>query len=112
MNHLKTFVECAEVKMNNCNIALCSDGEGKYITGTVQQYLKDKGIRHEMTTPDMLQYNGMAERMNWTLLDKVWAMLADASLPEAYWYDALRYTAHIHNITPTQALDSITPEDA
>ena len=112
MDRLKTFMECTEVKMNNCNVALHSDGGGKYIAGTVQQYLKDKGIRHEMITPDMLQHNGVAEHMNRTLLDKVWAMLTNALLPEAYWYDTLWYTAHIHNITPTWALDSITLEDA
>jgi hypothetical protein len=39
-------------------------------------------------------------------------MLTDATLPETYWYNALYYAAHIHNVTPTQALDSMTPEEA
>jgi len=39
-------------------------------------------------------------------------MLVDAQLPETYWYDALHYTAHIRNVTPTRALDGITPEGA
>jgi len=38
-------------------------------------------------------------------------MLIDADLPQSYWYDALLYTTHIHNVTPTQALNNITPED-
>jgi hypothetical protein len=38
-------------------------------------------------------------------------MLTDADLPEGYWYNALRYAALIHNITPTQALDGTTPEE-
>jgi len=50
--------------------------------------------------------------MNRTLLDKVRAMLIDADLPQLYWYDALRYATHIHNITPIQALDNITSEEA
>lgn len=89
MDCLKTFMERAEVKTNSRVVALHSNEGGKYITGVVQQYLKDKRIRHEMMTPDMPQHNGVAKHMNWTLLDKVQAMLADASLPEAYWYDAL-----------------------
>ena len=39
-------------------------------------------------------------------------MLTDATLPKTYWYDAIHYTAHIHNVTPTQALDGMTPEEA
>jgi Reverse transcriptase (RNA-dependent DNA polymerase) len=50
--------------------------------------------------------------MNWTLLDKVWAMLTDAGLPESYWYNALSYAAYAHNISPTHALNNIMPEEA
>jgi hypothetical protein len=39
-------------------------------------------------------------------------MLIDADLPEVYWFDALRYAAYIHNVTPTHALENITPEEA
>jgi hypothetical protein len=39
-------------------------------------------------------------------------MLLDASLPEAYWYDALEYATLIHNVTPTRALGDLTPEEA
>jgi len=60
----------------------------------------------------MPQHNGVAERMNQTLLDKVRAMLIDADLPETYWYDALCYAVYIHNVTPTHALENKTPEEA
>jgi Reverse transcriptase (RNA-dependent DNA polymerase) len=65
-----------------------------------------------MTTPHTPQHNGVAECMNRTLLDKVQAMLTDAQLPESYWYDALEYAALLHNVTPTRALDDMTPEEA
>src|ERR1700691_1587152 len=75
-------------------------------------FLKEKGVKHEMTTPDTPQHNGVAERMNRTLLDRVRSMLFDADLPESYWYDALEYAALIHNVTPTRALDDQTPDEA
>ena len=78
----------------------------------MELYLREKGIKHEITTPDTPQHNGVAERMNRTLLDKVRAMLIDADLPETYWYDALCYAVHIHNVTPTHALENETPEEA
>ena len=31
----------------------------------------------------------MAECMNWTLLNRVCAMLRDSQLSDAYWYDTL-----------------------
>jgi hypothetical protein len=39
-------------------------------------------------------------------------MLLDASLLEAYWYNALEYAALIHNITPTWALNDLTLKEA
>jgi transposase InsO family protein len=58
--------------------------EANTLTDT-QRYSKEKGIKHEITMPDTPQQNGVAERMNRTLLDKVRAMLVDADLPESYW---------------------------
>ena len=110
--HLKAFITCAELETGNRVVALHSDGGGEYTANTVQEYLREKGIKHKLTTPDMPQHNGVTERMNRTLLDKVRAMLIDAELPESYWFDALRYTAHIHNVTPTCALENIMPEEA
>jgi hypothetical protein len=81
---------------------------GGYTGGTLAKYLQEKGIQHEITTPDTPQHNGVAERMDCTLLDKVRAMLANADLPESYWYDALEYAALLHNVAPTRALGDIT----
>jgi hypothetical protein len=109
---LKAFVSGAEVETGMAVHTLCSDGGGEYTADNVQKYLRQKGIKHELTTPDTPQHNGVAERMNRTLLDKVQAMLLNAKLPESYWYDALQYVVHIHNVTPTRALHDQTPEEA
>jgi transposase InsO family protein len=109
---LKAFVERAELETGQRIVALRSDGGSEYTSNNVRKYLKGKGVKHEITTPDTLQHNGVAECMNRTLLNMVRAMLNDAELPDTYWHDALQYAAHIHNISPTQALDDITPEEA
>src|SRR5258708_35628970 len=62
--------------------------------------------------PNATQQNGVAECMNCPLLDKVRAMLVDASLPETYWYNALEYAAFIHNLSPMRALENMTPAEA
>ena len=68
---LKGFVSRAEVETGMPLQALRSDGGGEYTGNTVQKYLTSKGIKHEITMPDTPQHNGVAERMNRTLLDKV-----------------------------------------
>jgi len=110
--HLKAFIARAEVETGQRIKVLRSDGGGEYIGGSLVKYLQEKGTQHEITTPDTPQHNGVAERMNRTLLDKVRAMLIDADLPESYWYDALEYAALLHNVAPTRALGDITPEEA
>lgn len=111
-HHLKAFISWAEVEVGQQARTLCSNGGGKYIAGEAQRYLEEKGIKHKITMPHTPQHNGVAKRMNRTLLNKVWAMLIDADLPQSYWYDALHYAAHIHNITLTQSLNNITLEEA
>ena len=112
MRHLKAFIARAEVETGHCLKVLRSDGGGEYTGGELGKYLEEKGIKHEITTPETPQHNGIAERMNHTLLDKVRAMLLDAELPESYWYDALEYAALLHNMVPTHALGDMTPEEA
>jgi hypothetical protein len=69
--HLKSFVARVELDTGKRLKVLRTDGGGEYIASAVQEFLKSKGIQHEITTPDTPQHNGVAERMNRTLLDKI-----------------------------------------
>jgi transposase InsO family protein len=91
---------------------LQTDGGGEYIGGSVQKFLEEKGIWHEITMPGTLQHNGITERMNRMLVERVWTMLLDANLPESYWWEALQYTALLHNVSPTRSLNNSTPKEA
>jgi hypothetical protein len=50
--------------------------------------------------------------MNRTLLNNVRAMLTDADLPNMFWFEALTYAVHLHNLSPTRTLKNMTPEEA
>src|SRR6266851_6803792 len=65
---LKTFISWAELETSQKVKILHSDRGGKYIASHVKDYLKRHGIKHEITTPDTPQHNGVAERLNWMLL--------------------------------------------
>ncbi len=90
-----------------------TDGGGEYTGECTQKLLRTHGIKHEMTTADTPQHNGVAERMNRTLVETARTLLADAALPNSYWFDAVEYAAYLHNIVPTRSLDEhTTPEEA
>ena len=57
---------------------LRTDNGGEYLSTEFQNYLKEKGIRHELTVPHSPQQNGVAERMNRTLVESARPMIAHA----------------------------------
>jgi len=110
--HLRAFIAQVELETGHKLKVLRSDGGGEYTAGEVQSFLKDKGAKHEMTTADTPQHNGVAERMNRTLVKRVHTMLIDAELPDGYWWDALQYAALLHNVSPMRSLSDCTPEES
>ena len=110
--HLRTFIASVELKTGQKLKVLRSDGGGEYTAGEVQSFLREKGIKHKLTTADTLQHNGVAERMNHTLVKWVCTMLIEAELPDAYWWDALWYTTLLHNMSPMHSLSDSTPEES
>ena len=48
---------------------LRTDGGGEYTLAKFENFLKQKGIRHEISAPYSPQHNGVSERMNRTLLE-------------------------------------------
>jgi transposase InsO family protein len=101
LHHWQALVACVELETGHHVKALHTDGGGEYTGGKMLAFLESKGIQSEVTTPDTPQHNGVAEHMNWTLLDKVCMMLTNADLPKLYWFDTLKYAALFHNVMPT-----------
>ena len=84
---------------------LWSDNGGEYVSLEFETYLKSRGIRHELTVPHSPQQNGVAERMNRTLMESARSMLAHAGLPDSYWAEAVATAAYLRNRTPTTAFE-------
>jgi hypothetical protein len=108
---LKVFIARAKLETGQHVKILCSDKGDEYIAGHVQQYLQERGIKHKVTTANTPQHNGVAERLNQTLLNKVWTMLTDANLPKSYWLEVLNYATLLHNVSPSRSISS-TPSKA
>ena len=84
--------------------ALRSYRGGEYLSGEFQQYLKLCGIHHQLTTAESPEQNGVAERMNRTLVEKARAMMAASNIPHTFWAEAIANATHARNRSPTSSL--------
>ena len=91
---------------------LRTDNGGEYTSKEFKNYLKSEGVRHELTVPKTPEQNGVAERLNRTLVEAVRSMLIDANLPHKFWAEALSTAVYLKNRSPTKAVKDMTPFEA
>lgn len=89
---------------------LRSDNGLEFVNKKMQNYLKAKGIKHQTTPPYTPEQNGLAERMNRSLVEKARCMLFDANLKSSFWAEAVSTAAYLVNRTPASGT-SKTPEE-
>ncbi len=89
---------------------LRTDNGGEYLANEFKEYLRQYGIAHQTTVAYTPQQNGVAERMNRTLLDLVRSMLHGKSMDKRFWAEALQTAVYIRNRVVSRALaENITP---
>ena len=85
-----------------------SDNGGEYFSGEFDTFCDARGIFREPTIPYTPQQNGVAERMNRTIMDNVRALLYHGNLPLSLWGEAVSTVVYLRNRSPTANLD-VTP---
>ncbi len=78
---------------------LRTDNGGEYLSKEFQAYLASNGIEHQLTVPHSPQQNGVAERLNRTLVESARAMLSHSNLPNRFWAEAVSTAAYLRNRT-------------
>lgn len=86
-----------------------TDGGGEFTSTEFSKHLTDKGIKHEITIPRTPEQNGVAERMNRTLLESVRSLLSDSGLPKTFWGEALNTATYLRNRAPSSTTGNLTP---
>ena len=76
---------------------LRSDNGGVYKSKQFKEFTSECRIRHEFTVPRTPEQNGVAERLNRVLIEKVRTMLVQSRLPHSFWAEALNTAVHVHN---------------
>ena len=79
----KQFQTEAERQTGKKLKVLRSDNGGEYTSKAFEDYCSSKGVRHEKSVSYTPQQNGVAERMNRTLMECVRAMLTHAQLDKS-----------------------------
>ena len=101
---LSKFKEFEASTTNDCDLkigALRTDRVGEYISIELKEYLKHRGICHELTVPYNPEQNGVAERLNRTLLVAARSMISHAGLTSNYWGEAVATAMYVRNRTAT-----------
>jgi transposase InsO family protein len=109
-NYLQEFHVMVERETDKKLKCLRSDNGGEYTSKEFKTYCAKYEIRHEKTVPGTPQYNGVAERMNRTIVEKVRCMLKMAKLPKKFWGEAVRTTCYLINRSPSVPLKFEIPE--
>jgi hypothetical protein len=97
---------CAVIKV------LCSDRSGEYLSGAFNQHLAAAGTARHLTVHNTLQLNGVAERLNRTIVEHIRVFTHSSGLPKFLWGEALRHATWLKNRMATCALDGLTPYQA
>ena len=82
---------------------LRSDNGEEYTSDKFTKFCADKGILHEFTVPYCPQQNGVAERLNRTIMEGARSMLYQAKLPLDFWAEGCSTVVYLHNRSPTTA---------
>lgn len=107
----KNYKQMAEKQTGFQLKKIRSDNGKEYVNKSFSDFCKLHGIQHQKTAPYSPQQNGMAERMNRTLMDKVRCMLIDSGLSKGFWAEALLTATHIVNNLPCKGTKPSTPHE-
>ena len=78
------------------------------VSADFEKCLKKEEVRHKLTVPKIPEQNGVADRVNRTLVEAVRSMLADPSLPHCFWAEVLSTAVYLRNRSPTTAVEGKT----
>lgn len=87
-----------------------SDNGTEYINRNFAEFFAKHGIRHEKSTPYSPQQNGLSERMNRTIIEKVRCMLLDSHLSKQFWAEAAHAAVNVINAI-TNSATNVSPEE-
>ncbi|KAL6286215.1 hypothetical protein ACE6H2_010605 [Prunus campanulata] len=112
LNAFKHFKAAAENEIEKTIKVLRTDRGGEYNSKAFENFCAIHGVRRQLTAAYTPQQNGVAERKNRTILNMVRSMQTKSCIPKSFWPEAVNWSIHILNRSPTFAVRDLTPEEA
>ncbi|GJS36222.1 putative ribonuclease H-like domain-containing protein [Tanacetum coccineum] len=115
---LKSFItEVENLVDKKVKIIRCDNGT-EFKNRVMGEFCEKKGIKKEFSIARTPQQNGVAKRINMTLIEAARTMLADSKLPTTFWAEAVNTAYYVqnrvlvvkpHNKTPYELFRGRTP---
>jgi Integrase core domain len=90
---------------------LRTDNDLELCNEEFNKFCKNEGIIRHIIVVGTPQQNGVAERMNKTLLEKARCMLSHAGLGKEFWTEVINTACHLVNRSPNTGIKCKTPEE-
>ena len=97
-NQLDTKIKCIR-----------TDNGGEYINKKFASLCRHAGIIHQTTVPYSPQQNGLAERMNRTLMERAKSMMAYKNVDKKWWAEAVNTAVYVTNRVLCSSWQNKTP---
>lgn len=107
VNTFKNWINEAERQTSEKLKTFRTDNGLEY--AKLKSYFCDKGVRHELSCAYTPQQNGVAERINRTLVEMARSCLSDGKLNLNLWAEAICCAAYIRNRVVNKANEMMTP---
>ncbi|KAL3849434.1 hypothetical protein ACJIZ3_011316 [Penstemon smallii] len=105
----KTFKARVELESEKKIKCMRTDIGGEYTSNEFDNFCQQEGIKRQFTVAYTPQQNGVAERMNITLLEHTRAMLRTAGMTKLFWAEAVKIVCYVINRSPSTVIDLKTP---
>ncbi|KAG8489524.1 hypothetical protein CXB51_017540 [Gossypium anomalum] len=90
---------------------LRTDNGLEFCSDEFNRLCKSEGIVRHLTVRHTPQQNGVAERMNKTIMEKVRCMLSNVNLPKSFWAEVASIACFLINRSPSVTIEKKTPQE-
>jgi transposase InsO family protein len=94
---LKRFLRRAQNEFRLRIKKIRSDNGTEFKNSQIEGFLEEEGIKHEFSSPNTPQQNGVVDRNNRTLLDMARTMLDEYKTPDRFWAEAINTSCYSIN---------------
>lgn len=91
------FIAYVKTQLNSKPKVFRTDRGMEYLNNTLQSFLRKEGIQSQCTVGYAPEQNGVAERMNRTLVEAARTMMKAANLPVTLWAEAVHTAVYVFN---------------